>query len=219
MSGAASDLRADVLLVIAALAVTAVLAVQVANGGGDFVPAKPADPCAVRTVTSVSTGINGLAERLVLLGIDGAACRLGVTREAFVLNLAKSKHHTNAQVNALRYGLLRAVRLMKADHSLPPVSDFTGEALAHANLPGFVKTIIEYLPASLIDRTLKTDDLLRRTIDRLDLRKLLHNLSNPDQLTSLINAAVTQAAQDTLTAKLKDLACNHLAGLSSLLCG
>lgn len=218
----APNLRAFALLVIAAAAVSGVLGVQEANGGGDFVPAKPADPCAVRTVTSVSTGIDALGERLVLLGIDGAACRLHVTREALVLQLAETKKPTTAQVTALRYGLLRAVRLMQADHSLPPASDFRDEALAQANLPGIVKSGIKLLPDSVINAALPTADVLNRTINGLDLRTLLSNLNSPDQLSKEINAAVTQAVKDELIAKLKDLACKHIASVpvvGSLVCG
>jgi hypothetical protein len=199
---AAANLRAGALLVIAAAAVSGVLGVQEANGGGSFVPAKPADPCAVRMVTSVSSGINGLGERAVLLGLDGAACRLKTTREALILDLAESKTPTDAQANAVHDGLLRAVRLMKADGSLPPVSDFTDEALDQADLPDFVKTIVKELPASVIDAHLKTDDVLTRTINALDVRAVLTNLRNADSLTKQIYAAVTQAVKDAIVAAL-----------------
>ena len=75
----------------AALALVAgVLWVQVANGGGSFVPLQPADACAERTVDSQADGIDGLTERLVLLGIADAACTLGVSRESLTLELAQS---------------------------------------------------------------------------------------------------------------------------------
>jgi hypothetical protein len=84
----AVNARAAALPMLAAALVSGVIGVQVANGGGDFVPVQSADPCTPRVVTSVSSGIDGLTERLVLLGLDGAACRLGVTREALILELA-----------------------------------------------------------------------------------------------------------------------------------
>ena len=147
----------------------------------------------VRTVTSVSTGIEGLGERLVLLGLDGAACRLGRTREALTLKLAQSDAPpTDAEVDALRAGLLEAVDRMKADGTLPPASDLIDEALDNSDLNGFVKAAIRALPDSVINRALKTDDVLRRTINDLDLRKLLANLNNSDDLTRQINAAVTK---------------------------
>jgi hypothetical protein len=217
---ASSIVRALALPVVAAAAVAGVLGVQQAHGGGDFTPAKPADPCAVRKIHVVSTGINGLGERLVLIGLDGAACRLGVTREALVLDLAQRRSPTDAQVKALHAGLLGGVQRMKANGTLPQLSEFRDEALAQANLPGIVKTGIKLLPDSVINGALHTDDVLHRTIDGLDLRKLLSNLNNPDELTRQINAAVTQAVKDALIAKLKDLACQHLPdGLGSLLCG
>jgi len=197
--------RAIVLPAVAAALVCGVLGVQVANGGGDFTPVRAANPCAARKVTSVSTGIEGLGERLVLLGLDGAACRLGTTREALIVELAGPGPPTNAQVAALRAGLLGAVARMKADGTLPPASDLTDEALDGADLPGFVKAIIRALPDSVVNSALKTDDVLRRTIDKLDLRALLANVGDPDAITRQINAAVTQAVKESLVARLRDL--------------
>ena len=160
----------------------------------------PRDPCAGPEVNSVSTGIEGLAERLVILGLDGAACRLHVSREALVLDLAQQGAPTDAQVNALRAGLLEAVDRMKADGTLPKASELTGQALDESNLNGLLKAAIRLLPDSLINSALKTDDVLRRAINDLDLRQLLANLHNPDDLTRQINAAVTQAVKDSLIA-------------------
>jgi hypothetical protein len=201
----AATLRAVALPVLAAALVSGVLGVQIANGGGEFTPTRPAPPCAHRPVTSVSTGIQGLSERLVLLGLDGAACRLHVTREALALELAQSRTPTDAQVNALRAGLLEAVDRMKADRALPPASKLTDEALDNSNLNGFIKAAIRALPDSLINSALKTDGVLRRTINALDLRSLLANLNDPNELTQQINAAVTKAVKDSLTARLRDL--------------
>lgn len=201
-----SKLRSVGLLFLAAVLVTAVLGVQIANGGGDFVPTRAADPCAHRRVTPVSTGIEGLGERLVLLGLDGAACRLGVSREALALQLARpAKPPKKAEIAALRAGLLDAVNRMKADGTLPPASALADEALDNSDLNIFVKTAIRALPDSLINSVLKTDDVLRRTINSLDLRSLLTNLNDPDQLNQQLNAAVSQAVKDSLIARLRDL--------------
>lgn len=200
-----ANLRAVTLLAVAVVLVSGVLGVQLANGGGDFTPTRAASPCAARPVTSVSTGIEALGERLVLLGLDGAACRLGVTREELTLQLAQSRTPTNAQINAIRAGLLDAVDRMKTDGTLPRASELTDEALDSADLNSFLKFAIRALPDSLIDGALKTDDVLRRTIDQLDLRSLLANLNNPDELRSQINAAVTSAVKDALVARLREL--------------
>lgn len=198
-------LRALAFPVVAAVLVSGVLGVQLANGGGDFVPARPAPPCAHRAVTSVSTGIEGLSEQLVLIGLDGAACRLHVTREALALDLAQSRTPTDAQVDAVRAGLLDAVDRMKAEGKLPPASELTDEALDNSNLNGLVKAAIRALPDSLINSVLKTDDVLRRTINDLDIRSMLTNLNDPDQLSQQINAAVTKAVKESLVARLRDL--------------
>jgi hypothetical protein len=204
MTGAAA-LRALALPVAAAALVGGVLGVQIAHGGGDFAPARAATPCAGRTVSSVSSGIEGLGERLVLLGLDRAACRLHVTREALTLQLAQSHTPTDDQVAALRAGLLDAVARMKSDGTLPPASKLTDEALAQSDLNGFLKAAIRALPDSLIDSALKTDDVLRRAINSLDLRALLSNLDDPAQLSRQINAAVTKAVKDALVARLRGL--------------
>lgn len=198
-------LRVMVLPAIATLLVSGVLGLQVAQGGGEFVPARAADPCAARAVVSVSSGIDALAERLVLIGLDGAACRLGVSRESLVLDLALPGGRTDAQIEAIRGGLLEAVDRMKDDGSLPKPSQLVDEALQNANLNSLLTFGIRALPDSVINGALKTDDVLRRAINDLDLRALLGNLSDPDQLAAQINAAVTDAVKASLIARLRGL--------------
>jgi hypothetical protein len=200
-----SWLRWTALPVLAVALVAGVLAVQVGHGGGSFEPLHPADPCVEREVTSRAEGIDALTERLVLLGIDGAACRLHVSREALTLELAQSDDPTDAQVDALRGGLHDAVHRMKADSTLPPISSFVDEALDNADLNGFLKAAIKALPDSVIDAALKTDDVLDRSIDDLDLRELLANVDDQDDLNRQVEAAVTQAVKDSLVDRLRNL--------------
>ena len=127
----------------AALAlVSGVLGVQLANGGGTFEPLRSADPCVARTVTSRAEGMDGLTERLVLLGIDGAACRLHISREALTLELAQPGVRTDAEIDALHDGLLSAVERMKDEGTLPPASDLVDEALDNADLNRFLEAAI-----------------------------------------------------------------------------
>lgn len=200
-----TGLRAAALPALAAVLVSGVLAVQLANGGGSYSPLRPADPCVARQVDSVSTGIEGLTEQLVLIGLDNAACRLGTSREALTLQLAQSGTPTDAQINALRSGLLAAVDRLKTQGKLPPASQLADEAVDDSNLNGFLKVAIRAIPASLIDNALATDDVLRRTINDLDLRTMLANLSNSHDLATQVNAAVTKAVTDTLIARLRTL--------------
>ena len=191
---------------LALVLVGGVLGVELAHGGGRFEPLRSADPCVARKVISQAHGMDALTERLVLLGLDGAACRLGVSREALALQLARpAKPPAKAEIAALRAGLLEAVNRMKADGTLPPASALADEALDNSDLNIFVKTAIRALPDSVINSVLKTDDVLRRTINSLDLRSLLTNLNDPDQLNQQLNSAVTQAVKDSLIARLRDL--------------
>jgi hypothetical protein len=185
--------------------VSGVLGVQAANGGGTFEPLRSADPCAARNVTSRADGMDGLTERLVLLGIDGAACRLHVSREALTLELAQPGPRTDAEIEALHDGLLSAVQRMKDDGTLPPASELVDEALDNADLNGFLEAAIRALPDSVVDAALKTDDVLNRTIDDLDLRAVLADLDDEHDLYQQINAAVTRAVKASLVARLRDL--------------
>jgi hypothetical protein len=128
-----------------------------------------------------------------------------MTREALVLQLATPGRRTAAEINALRAGLLGAVSRMRAAGTLPPASDLADEAVDNSDLSGFVKFLIHALPDSVINAALKTDDVLKRTINGLDLRTVLADLDNPNELTRLINSAVTQAVKDSLVARLRDL--------------
>ena len=197
--------RMGALPAAALVLVSGVLGVQVANGGGTFEPLRSADPCVARTVTSQADGMDGLTERLVLLGIDGAACRLHVSREALTLELAQPGVRTDAQIEALHQGLLDAVQRMKDDGTLPPASDLVDEALDNADLNGFVEAAIRALPDSVVNAALKVDDVLIRTINDLDLRSILANLDNEQDLYDQINAAVEQAVKDSLADRLRDL--------------
>jgi hypothetical protein len=193
------------LPVTALVLVSAVLGAQVAAGGARFEPLRPADPCAVHSVASRAGGLDGLTERLVLLGLDRAACRLHVTREALTLELARSGVRTDHQLGALRAGLVDAVTELRDDGSLPPASALVDDALDTSDLNPFLKAAIRALPDSVVDATLKTDDVLTRTIDDLDLRALLRHLDDPDALQRQLDRAVTQAVESALTARLHDL--------------
>jgi len=191
--------------VVALVLVSGVLGIQLAHGGGEFEPLRPADPCVVRTVTSQAEGIDALTERLVLLGLDAAACRLGVSREALTLELAQPGPRTDAEVDALRQGLLDAVQTMKADGTLPEASDLVDEALDNTDLNGIIKAAIRALPDSVVNAAVKVDDVLDRTINDLDLRSVLANLDDQHDLNEEMNAAVTQAVKDSLADRLRDL--------------
>jgi hypothetical protein len=187
-------MRRLALPLIAVVLVAAVLGVQVAAGGGRYVPLGPTNPCTPRPVSAIPAQLEPLAEQIVLLGLDSAACRLGISRERLVLALAQAGSLDPRESAALKTGLVDAVDLLDRQGRLPKVSQLLPQALDQANLPGIVKTIIGAIPDSVVDNLLPTAPLLRRTIDRLDINRLVHELSDPSQLNSVLQSAILQAA-------------------------
>jgi hypothetical protein len=191
------------LPVIAVLLVAAVLGVQVAAGGGQYAPLRPANPCTPGPVPRVAPQLEPLAEQIVLLGLDNAACRLGISRERLVLALADPRSLDPAAPAALKAGLRDAVSRLDRMHRLPKVSQLLPQALDQAQLPGIAKTIVGAIPAGIIDSALPTAPLLRRTVDELDVNRLLRELSDPNQLQSAIRAALLRAAVSQILNRLQ----------------
>lgn len=187
-------MRRLALPVIAVVLVMAVLGVQLAAGGGRYVPLQPANPCTPRPVPPTPAQLEPLAEQIVLLGLDGAACRLGISRERLVLALAETRSLDPRASAALKAGLVDAVDRLNREDRLPKVSQLLPQALDQANLPGIVKTIIGAIPNGVIDNLLPTAPLLRQTVNELNVDRLLRQLDNPNQLDSALQSAILQAA-------------------------
>ena len=187
-------MRRLALPLISVVLVGAVLGVQVAAGGGDYAPRQLANPCTLRPLPPSQPQLEPLAEQIVLLGLDSAACRLGISRERLVLALAQAHSLDRRTSAALKAGLRDAVDRLDREGRLPKVSQLLPQALDQTSLPGIAKAIIEALPATLVDGALPTAPLLRRTIDQLDITRLLHDLSDPRRLDSTIQSAILHAA-------------------------
>src|SRR5262249_2393982 len=67
----------------------ALLVVELALGALHFGSTKLADPCVSKPAFS-GGGIDGAIQRFALEGLNGAACKLGTTREALVLSFVPS---------------------------------------------------------------------------------------------------------------------------------
>ena len=196
-------MRRLALPLIAVVLVVAVLGVQVAAGGGHYVPLSPANPCTPRPVPAIPAQLEPLAEQIVLLGLDSAACRLGISRERLVLGLAESRALDPRVPARLRAGLLDAVDRLDREGRLPKVSQLLPQALDQTSLPGIAKTIIEAIPASVVDSALPTAPVLRRTIEQLDVTRLLHELNDPSQLNAAVQSAILHAALSEILARLR----------------
>ena len=196
-------MRRLALPLIAVLLVACVLGVQVAAGGGHYVPRRPANPCTPRPIPPIPAQLDPVMEQIVLVGLDSAACRLGISRERLVLALADTRSLDPRAPAALKAGLRDAVDRLDREGRLPKVSRLLPEVLDQVGLPGIVKTIIEAIPAQLVDTTLPTAPVLRRTIDQLDVARLLHELGDPGQLRSAIQSAVLHAALNQILDRLR----------------
>ena len=105
-------------IVWAAAASLALIVVYLALGGASYAPARVADPCAPRDWRNPQ-GLQQTAEQIVLSALDGAACKLHVSREDMVLafssraSLARfaRQHHVSAQQldELVRAGLMRSI--------------------------------------------------------------------------------------------------------------
>jgi hypothetical protein len=101
----------------------------IALGGGSYKPVAVADPCAERQRAG-SGGVSGGIESVVLSALDGAACKLGVSREELVLALrSTSALHSFARSNgisenevddAVRAAIVRAVDDAERNGSIEP---------------------------------------------------------------------------------------------------
>lgn len=67
----------------------ALIGLEIANGAADAGTLTVRDPCQPREAFP-GEGFDATLQRIVLDGLDGAACELGTTREELVLSLAPS---------------------------------------------------------------------------------------------------------------------------------
>jgi hypothetical protein len=196
-------MRRLALPLIAVLLVAAVLGVQVAAGGGQYVPRRPANPSTPRPIPPIQPQLEPLAGQIVLLGLDSAACRLGISRERLVLALAETRALDPRVPAALKAGMVDAVERLNREGRLPKVSQLLPQALDQTSLPGIAKTIIEAIPASVVDSALPTAPVLRRTINELNVTRLLHELNDPSKINAAVQAAILHAALSEILARLE----------------
>lgn len=140
------------LWILAALLLSGPVLLGVELGKGALNEPSPrlADPCHPRA--GRSGGIDATIQRIVLDGLDGAACRLHTTREELVLSLggnAPRRWDEHTIEVALRAGLLRAV----------------DDAERRGDIPGFaaplLRGIVERAPLdSVIRGGIRLRDLL-----------------------------------------------------------
>lgn len=101
-------------LVAALLAAAAVLlAVELGMGAWGFGEVKTVNPCTAHT-PSLGSGFDATLQRIILDGLNGAACQLHTSREKLVLSLSPSSgQHVDWSPDtiqrAIRSGLVHAI--------------------------------------------------------------------------------------------------------------
>jgi hypothetical protein len=113
-----SGLRAQVLVGAAIVLSLALVGAYLAAGGSSYTPEKSQDPCDHRAWTNPES-LSEIANQFSISALDGAACQLGVTREALARALATpearerfaSRYGIDEEelARAVRAGLLRAI--------------------------------------------------------------------------------------------------------------
>jgi hypothetical protein len=110
--------RRAVLLGAAVVAVALPVA-AVPAGAADFGRWAPADPCVAGPDPYEGASLGDLAQRIVLSGLNGAACELGTSREQLLIDLDEGTVAGAEAEEALRAGLRRAVTDAEERGSLP----------------------------------------------------------------------------------------------------
>jgi hypothetical protein len=123
--------RRALLLVVGAVVASLVLVgAYLAAGGSSYEPEKVQDPCKPRPWSNPQ-GLAEIANQFTVSALDGAACQLGVSREALARALAtpegrerfKEKYGINDEklAKAIRAGLVRAVDDAEEAGALSPL--------------------------------------------------------------------------------------------------
>ncbi|MGN6203210.1 MAG: hypothetical protein ACTHNY_12515 [Solirubrobacterales bacterium] len=133
MSSSQGDIRRSRGLLLIAGAVVASLVLvgaYLAAGGSSYEPEKVQDPCKPRPWSNPQ-GLSEIANQFTVSALDGAACKLGVSREALARALAtpearerfKEKYGINDAklAKAVRAGLVRAVDDAEEAGALSPI--------------------------------------------------------------------------------------------------
>ncbi|MBJ7469985.1 MAG: hypothetical protein JHD16_01725 [Solirubrobacteraceae bacterium] len=197
-------LRRFMLPGAALVAVLAVLGMQFAFGGGDFVPSAAADPCVERPLGPVTTDLDQVTQAVVVGGVQDAACALGTSRESLLLALpnatdraalAQQTGKTEDEIlAAVKAGMLASVDRLDQGGRIPPASGLVDAYASELGLSGLALQAVKSVPPEMIDRLLPTGAVVRRAIEGLDLAELLSDADGPDAWEPALRSAIRDAA-------------------------
>lgn len=196
--------RAWALPGAALVAVAALLGLQVAFGGGDFVPTAIASPCVARPLPAPSKDLDQVTQNVVVGGVQDAACALGTSREELLLALpsaadraalARRSGHTDAEVlSAIKDGMLKSVKRLDEAGRLPKASELVTTYAGELGLSGLAEQAVKSVPAEMVDQFLPTGAIVQRAIEGLDLGALLDDSGGPDAWEPAVRGAIRDAA-------------------------
>ena len=142
-------------ILVSTVAAVALVVAYLALGGASYAPAAVADPCAPREVRDPD-GFGEVTEQIVLSAVDGAACELGVSREAVVLAFASDdalerfgrEHGVSEEElgKLVRAGLVRAADDAERAGQLEPRLANLLRGLTRSVDPGRLLDLLELLP-------------------------------------------------------------------------
>jgi len=131
------------LVGVSIAAATALIALYLVLGGGSYEPTPVADPCAHREWRAPH-GVEESAQQFALSALDGAACKLGVSRERLAIALATPESRKEFAATygigdaefeaAVRAGVVRGIDDAEAAGALSPLVA-TGLRAIAARLP------------------------------------------------------------------------------------
>jgi len=143
---------ARAVLLALLLSAAILLGVELARGAAGYGSGTVANPCRERAFAG--SGVDAAIQRVVLDGLDGAACRLGTSREELVLSLGAGEGFPPRQWArrtievALRAGMLGAV----------------DRAEQRGEIPGFLAPLVRRAV-----RSLPLEQLIRGAVGLSDL--------------------------------------------------
>jgi hypothetical protein len=207
-------------LIAAALALSAgLIGVQLAAGGADFVPQRPADPCDDRGPTS-TRDLEGLVETVVLTGLDETACKLGVSRERLLLAMLSKEDRAQLAreagtderglAEAIKEGLHAAVARLERNDRLPAAPALARSVAGEIGIP---QGLVDLIPDGVLNALPPTADVLNRSIDNLDVNGLFADLDDRKSLEPTLRKALIQGALDEIEDRIRDALPGPLAGL------
>ncbi|MGZ8593060.1 MAG: hypothetical protein ACXWYC_07090 [Actinomycetota bacterium] len=129
--------RARAALAALLVASVALVALELANRASGAGALAVRDPCRARPAFP-GQGFDATLQRIVLDGLDGAACELGTTREELVLSLAP-----RVDGGAVRWGDETIERALRAG---------LGEAIDDAEQRGSLNALVAVVLRQLVER-------------------------------------------------------------------